>query len=80
MKTAVQRWGNSLAIRIPRAFAQEKRLGNGSQVDIQLNSGMLVISLVPQNRYALRDLLAAVQKTNVHSETKWGAPMGKEVW
>jgi len=80
MKTVVQRWGNSLAIRIPRTFAQETRLGNGTEVDLRLNSGMLVISRVQQNRYGLSDLLAQVQKTNMHSETKWGGPMGGEVW
>jgi antitoxin MazE len=80
MKTAVQKWGNSLVIRIPRAFAHESRLGNGTEVDLRLKSGMLVIRLARQNRYVLRDLLAQVQKTNAHSETKWGAPMGREAW
>ena len=80
MKTAVQRWGNSLAIRIPRAFAQETRLGNGTEVDLQLKAGTLVIRRAPKNRYRLSDLLAQVRKTNVHSETKWGEPQGREVW
>ena len=40
----MQRWGNSLAVRIPRAFAQETRLGSGTEVDFQLKSGTLVIS------------------------------------
>ena len=80
MKSAVQRWGNSLAVRIPRAFAQETRLGNGTEVDLRLKAGTLVISRVRKRRYSLSGLLARVRKTNVHSETGWGGPMGREVW
>jgi len=80
MKTAVQRWGNSLAVRIPRAFAQETRLGNGTEVDLRLKSGMLVISRARKNRYRLTDLLDLVRETNAHPETKWGGPKGREVW
>jgi len=80
MKTAVQTWGNSLAIRIPRAFAQETQLGNGTEVDLQLKSGTLVIRRARKKRYRLSDLLAQVRKTNAHSETEWGGPKGREVW
>ena len=80
MKTAVQRWGNSLAVRIPRAFAQETRLGRGTEVDLRLKAGTLVISRAQKRRDSLRGLLAQVRKTNVHSETGWGGPRGREVW
>ena len=80
MKTAVQKWGNSLAIRIPRSFAQETRLNNGTEVDLQLKSGTLVISRALKKRYRLSDLLAQVRKTNVPPETEWGHPTGQEHW
>jgi antitoxin MazE len=80
MKTAVRTWGNSLAIRIPRTFAKETHLGNGTEVDLQLKSGALVIRRARNNRYRLRVLLARVRKTDSHSEIEWGAPKGKEVW
>jgi antitoxin MazE len=80
MKTAVQKWGNSLAVRIPRAFAQEIRLGRGTKVDLQLKSGTLVISSMHKGRYRLSALLAQVRKSNLHSEAKWGEPRGTEVW
>jgi antitoxin MazE len=80
MKTAVQRWGNSLAVRIPRAFAQETRLGNGTEVDLRLKSGTLVISRARKNRYRLTNLLALVRETKAHPETEWGGPKGGEVW
>jgi antitoxin MazE len=80
MKTAVQKWGNSLAIRIPRVFARETRLGNGTEVDLQLKSGALVIRRIQRRRYKLNDLLARVRKTNLHSETDWGNASGREAW
>jgi len=80
MKTAVQKWGNSLAIRIPRSFAQETRLSNGTEVNLQLKAGTLVISRARKNRYRLSDLLAQVRKTNLPPETEWGPPMGQEHW
>jgi antitoxin MazE len=80
MKTAVQKWGNSLAIRIPRAFARETRLDSGTEVDLRLKSGKLVVSRLSKKREGLRSLLARVQKSNRHGETEWGGPMGREVW
>src|SRR5271170_7974679 len=71
MKTAVQSWGNSLAIRIPRAFAQEIRLGKGTEVNLQLKEGTLIISREHKKRYRLSDLLAKVRKTKKHVETEW---------
>jgi len=80
MKTTLQKWGNSLAIRIPRAFAQETRMGNGTEVDLQLKAGTLVIRRARQPRYRLSELLAQAQKSNQHAETDWGAAAGKEIW
>ena len=80
MKAAVQKWGNSLAIRIPRSFALETRLGRGTEVDLQLKSGTLVISRARKNRYKLGTLLAQVKKGNLHSETNWGEAKGREAW
>jgi antitoxin MazE len=80
MKTAVQKWGNSLAIRIPRAFAGEMHLGNGAEVNLHLKSGKLVVSSIAPRRQDLRSLLARVRKSNLHSESDWGGPAGNEVW
>jgi antitoxin MazE len=80
MKTSVQKWGNSLAIRIPSAFALETELTNGAEVDLQLKSGTLVIRPQRKKRYQLSHLLSQVRKTNRHSEVIWGESTGKEIW
>ena len=79
MRTKVQKWGNSLAIRVPRPFAEELGLQNDSDVDLLLEKRELVIKPVAQ-RYALRELLSRVTDDNLHREVATGAPVGDELW
>ena len=72
MQTKVQKWGNSLALRIPKSFADEVGLHGGAAVDLSLVGGKLVISTVEQQRYALNELLADVTEDNLHSEQDSG--------
>jgi antitoxin MazE len=80
MKTKVRNWGNSLAIRIPRTFARETQIDNGTEVDLKLQSGRLVISRPRRQRHTLRSLLAKLRRGNRPSETDWGGARGGEVW
>jgi antitoxin MazE len=80
MKTAVQRWGNSLALRIPRAYASETRISEGSKVELTLKSGSLVIRPISRERHSLADLLKRVTSSNRHKSISTGAPAGQEVW
>lgn len=80
MKTAVQRWGNSLALRIPRTYAAETKISEGSEVELTLKSGSLVIRPVLRKRHALADLLKRVSVANRHEAIETGPAAGKEVW
>ena len=80
MKTRVQKWGNSLALRIPKVFALEVGLENDSEVDLSVQGGRLVLAPPAPKTYSLEELLAAVRPSNLHNETDWGAPVGKEIW
>ena len=79
MVTRVQKWGNSLALRIPRSFAVQAKVAAGTAVDIAVEKGQLVVRPVLQ-RYRLRDLLKAVDARNLHKEVQTGRPVGREVW
>ena len=68
MKTRIQKWGNSLALRIPKLFANEIGLEQDSSVEMSLEDGRLVIVTAPQSRLTLRRLLAKVTKDNRHAE------------
>ena len=82
MKTRVQRWGNSLAIRIPKSFAEDAGLHFEGEVDLALVEGHLVITPIdePELEYRLEDLLAKINADNLHDEADFGAPVGDEVW
>ncbi len=80
MKTKIQKWGNSLALRIPKSFAQEIGLDSNSPVDVLLLEGKLVVVPEAGHRFSLEKLLSQVTADNLHHEIDWGAPVGREVW
>jgi antitoxin MazE len=80
MRVQVQKWGNSLALRIPKSFAQETHLDQGSVVDLSLKEGEITITPVAESEYSLEELLSQVTKKNLHPEVRTGSPRGKEVW
>ena len=80
MRTKVQKWGNSLAIRIPKLFAQDIRLRNDDRVELFVRNGKLIISPITDEEYTLEELLSGVTVDNVHSEIDMGKPVGKEIW
>ena len=78
MRARIQKWGNSLALRIPKAFADEARLEMNSPVEITLVEGRIVIT--PAQEYDLDTLLAGITEENLHGEADTGDPAGNEVW
>jgi len=80
MKTTVQQWGNSLALRIPKAFAEQTQVKKGSTVSLTVEKGRMVVTPLNAKELSLEKLLAKVTPENIHSETDWGPPVGKEVW
>ena len=78
MNTEIRKWGNSLALRIPKAVASEVNLSEGSEVTLAAIDGRLVVTPVTDRRYKLEELLSAVSKSNLHTEVDFGRPAGKE--
>ena len=76
----VQRWGNSLALRIPKAFAEQARMGDGTVVKVQFVNGSLVLTPSEPDEVTLASLLKGITDENVHSEVDFGAVVGKEAW
>lgn len=80
METRVKKWGNSLALRIPKPLAVEVGLEDNSSVKLSLIDGRLVIAPVTEPQYSLEQLLAQVNEGNVHREQDTGPAVGGEVW
>jgi len=80
MRTRVQKWGNSLALRIPKSFANEVGLQKETAVEVSLTDGKLVITPVTEPKPTLKHLLAKVTEENLHHEVDTGSAAGAETW
>lgn len=76
------KWGNSLALRIPKAFAQEVGAAEGSRADLSVEDGALVIKVArpKRRRINLDKLIDGITDENRHPEIDWGARRGNETW
>jgi len=79
MKATIQKWGNSLAIRIPKNITKDTRVSEGSNIDIMVENGNIVLS--PRKKeYSLKELLKNITIKNIHSEIFTGNQIGGEIW
>ncbi len=80
MRVRVKKWGNSLAVRIPKPFAEEVEVREGSIVDLSVSEGRLVAAPARPRRLSLKRLLKKVTKANLHGEVDAGPAVGRESW
>jgi antitoxin MazE len=80
MQTKIQKWGNSLGLRIPKSFAEEAGVQAGSLVDLSIKNGDLIVQPVRRPRIKLASLLKKITSRNLHKEVSTGDAVGKEVW
>ena len=80
MKTRVQKWGNSLALRIPKSFASETGLAEDVPVELSLVDGKLIVQPLAPSEPTLDELLRGVTDENLHGEWDTGPAAGREVW
>lgn len=79
MHTQVGKWGNSLAIRIPGAYAKDLGLAEGMELEVTLVEGGLLLR--PEKKeFSLQELVDGITPENVHKETDWGPRTGREIW
>jgi antitoxin MazE len=79
VQARVKRWGNSLALRIPKAFVEQTQMRDDSVVDLTLEGEAIVVRPVKRNRRSLDELLAGITDDNLHDEVDFGPPVGKEM-
>lgn len=80
MRVQVQKWGNSLALRIPKPFAEDVGVQAGSLVEVSVSEGRLVAEPLRPGTIRLADLLRRVTKRNLHGELDTGPAVGGEAW
>jgi antitoxin MazE len=80
VQTRIQRWGNSLGLRIPRSFAADAGVEAGSEVNLTVRDGDLIVTPARRRKLRLSELLRKVTSKNVHDEVDTGTPVGREIW
>jgi antitoxin MazE len=80
MQTQVKKWGNSLALRIPKPMAEQLAIKTDTEVEILVEDGQLMIRPLPEQDLTLEDLLAQITEENLHDEIETGTAVGGEVW
>jgi len=80
VRTRVRRWGNSLAVRIPKSFAEEVGLQADTPVELRLSEGTLVLQPSGPRPPTLQQLLSKIRKSNIHAEFDAGPAQGREAW
>jgi antitoxin MazE len=80
MQTRVQKWGNSLGVRIPRSLAEQIGLGAGTEVSLSTKDGQLVVKPALPTRLSLDELMAGVTDNNLHSSVDTGSAVGVEIF
>ena len=78
------KWGDNLALRIPKSAAQALNLHTGSRVELAIENGALVLRPIVRRKrtrvYTIDELLRGMTKENVPQEVDWGKPLGNEAW
>lgn len=80
MTIHVKKWGNSASVRIPASILAAAGLKVDDPVEVRQEEGRIVIEPVREHRYDLDSLLAQVTPENIHEETDFGPPTGREIW
>ena len=82
MNTTIQKWGNSYAVRLPKAILRRFKLKPGRVVRVQESRSGQELRIVPMAEDAanLSTLVSRITDKNKHDAYDWGEPVGKEVW
>jgi len=80
MKTQVAKWGNSLAVRIPKPVALAAKLRTGDDLEVHAEGPGKVRIRKPKRKPTLEELIGGITPENQHSETDWDEAIGKELW
>ena len=80
MHVRVQKWGNSLAVRIPKPLAEDAEVKEGTVLNLAVSEGKVVATPVEKKKQSLKQLLAKITRKNLHTEVDFGRSVGRETW
>lgn len=78
MRIKIQKWGNSLALRIPKAFAFLSRIKQDGYVNLSLENDKIIVEPIEDKKYSLEELISGIKKSNLHDAIDFGEKVGAE--
>lgn len=79
MDIEVVKWGNSSAVRLPAGVLKDLGIELGDRLALETVDGNIVLKPAKKS-YRLQEMLALINKENLHSLVDFGAPVGRELW
>ena len=80
MQTKIRKWGNSLALRIPKVLALDAHIKENSVVEVVVSEGKIIARPSREQKFDLKTLVDGITPDNVHTEVETGPPVGREEW
>jgi len=80
MRSHLTRWGNSVAVRVPKRALEDAQLSEGDAIELVVTEPGVISLRATQKKPTLRSLLSGITRENLHDETDWGSPVGNESW
>jgi antitoxin MazE len=80
MEVVIKKWGNSPALRLSASLMKEAQLALDQKVTVKVLRGKIIIEPTTRKEYKLEELVAGITPDNVHEESDFGKPVGKEIW
>jgi antitoxin MazE len=80
MRSQLTRWGNSVAVRVPKRVLEDAQLAEGDAIELTVTKPGEISLRGAQKKLTLESLLAGVTEENLHKATEWGRPVGNEAW
>jgi antitoxin MazE len=77
---ALQKWGNSTGVRIPKDILGKANIAEGDAVEFEVTSPGVIVLRVKHPKPTLEDLLKGTTREQFGGEIDWGSPRGHEVW
>ena len=79
MNVIVNKWGNSLAVRIPKNIADLFKIHDGTKLEMRLSKGLHPRIILERTAPTLDDLLELVTPENQYTLVDWGKAEGNEL-
>jgi antitoxin MazE len=79
MTTKIQKWGNSLGIRLPKVLIESTPFSLGSEVEVEKKGSEIILKVIKDKKPTLKEMLKGMTKANFEPLVDWGPPVGREI-